>query len=186
LPPVSGAGLDPLEEEFSDAFEEVFGDDADGCEELLVAPRPARRRLPARTLACVDEAVIRAAEAFFAEPRAEPLCPPANCGDGSLEEELAAANRVLVRSEHGWVDEADFALDAVDVPEDSCEEASSQDDASDALSAVSGGEPMDPAADCGEGGSEEHAGAVEEVLGESDLGTAVELEAPRAKRFRES
>ena len=127
LLPVSGAGLASLEEEFSDAFEEVFGDDADGCEELLVAPSTtARKRLPARPLAYVDEAEIRAAEAFFAQhPPAEPLC--LGWGDGSLEEELAAAKRVLVRTEHGWVDEADFALDAVDVPEDPCEEASSQD-----------------------------------------------------------
>ena len=84
----SGAGLAALEE-FSDDYEAVFGDVASGSEELLAGPPPARRPRLSRRLVYMTEADIRAAGEVLASLGREPLRPPSDCGDGSLEEELA-------------------------------------------------------------------------------------------------
>ena len=44
----------------------------------------------------MTEADLRALEPWFASRRIEPLRPPPDCGDGSVEEELAAADEVVV------------------------------------------------------------------------------------------
>ena len=44
----------------------------------------------------MTEAEVRAAEALVASLGSEPLRPPLDCGHGSFEEELAAADEVLV------------------------------------------------------------------------------------------
>ena len=51
----------------------------------------------------MTEADLRALEPWFASRRIEPLRPPPDCGDGSVEEELAAADEVVVDSDLGAV-----------------------------------------------------------------------------------
>ena len=45
----------------------------------------------------MTEADLRALEPWFASRRIEPLRPPSDCGDCSVEQELAAADEVVVK-----------------------------------------------------------------------------------------
>jgi hypothetical protein len=76
--------------------EEVFGEGASGSQELAAQPPPARRPRLARRPIKMTEAEVRALQPWFASRRIEPLRPPSDCGEGSLQEELAAADEVLV------------------------------------------------------------------------------------------
>ena len=51
----------------------------------------------------MTEAEVRALQPWFASRRIEPLRPPSDCGDGSVDEELAAADEVVVNQDLGAV-----------------------------------------------------------------------------------
>ena len=122
----SGAGLAALEEfsqatfeeEFGPTIEEAFGDVASGSEELAAQPPPARRpRLAPRSVPASERAEVVSMSLEEARRRyvlslgslAEEWAaadefvwvqgrdaPPPDCGDGSVEEELAAADQVVL------------------------------------------------------------------------------------------
>ena len=87
-----GAGLAALEE-LDDLFEDVFGEgDVEVRGEPLAVPPPAKRpRLPPRISRLTPED-LRVLRSF--ERGSEPIC--LGSGDGSLAEELAAADEEIV------------------------------------------------------------------------------------------
>ena len=78
----------------------MFGTEGFGSDEPPEGPAPALRLRPGFSTAS-SAAAVRLARAAPWPTWSEPVCALRDCGDGSLEEELAAAEELVVESDLG-------------------------------------------------------------------------------------